>query len=140
MNLYAFSGNVGSDATLRFTPNGKGVTQFNVGVSSGYGDNRKTVWVRCSVWDKQAELANEVFKKGVKFAGVGEITATSYKDKEGNEKPSLEVRIISFDLPSKQNNSQDNPQYQPSKNNAPQTAMQGLEDMPDDTFEDDIPF
>lgn len=136
MNIYSFSGNVGSDAVLRYTSNNKAVTQFSVGVSTGYGDNRKTVWVRCSVWDKQAELANDVFKKGTKFAGTGEITATSYADKSGVEKPSLEVRIISFDLPAKQNNQQDSTQYQPAKESAPQSNdMGGFEQM-----EDDVPF
>jgi len=136
MNVFSFSGNIGQDPTLRYTSNSKAVCQFSVGVSTGYGDNRKTVWVRCSAWDKQAELANEAYKKGFKFTGCGEITATSYADKDGNEKPSLEVRLISFDLPKRDENTQDNTKSQPAKNNAPKAQESGF-----DNFEEEpLPF
>lgn len=139
MNLYSFSGNVGQDATLRFTPNNKAICQFSVGISTGYGENRKTVWARCSVWDKQAELANDAFKKGARFNGYGEITATSYIDKEGKEKPSLEIRVIGFDLPPRDKNESGDTSYQEKGNNAPQSNNASKSDSWDD-FEQDIPF
>jgi single-strand DNA-binding protein len=100
MNLYHFSGNLGADVTLRYTPQSKAVAQFNVGVSSGYGDNRKTVWVRCQVWEKRAELVAEAFKKGSRFSGCGEIVSDSW-EKDGTKHPQIEVRVVEFDLPPK---------------------------------------
>lgn len=140
MNLYSFSGNVGQDATLRYTQNSKSICQFSVGVSTGYGENRKTVWARCSVWDKQAELANDAFKKGVRFNGYGEITATSYVDKEGNEKPSLEIRVIGFDLPPRDKNESGDTSYQPKENNAPKANNASGKGAFDDFVDEPLPF
>ena len=100
MNLYHFSGNLGADPVLRHTPQNKAVVQFNVGVSTGYGDNRKTVWVRCQAWEKSAELIADAFVKGAKFNGCGEIISDRW-EKDGKENPQIEVRIVNFDLPPK---------------------------------------
>lgn len=125
MNLYHFSGNLGADPVLRHTPQGKAVVQFNVGVSSGYGDNRKTVWVRCQAWDKRAELISEAFAKGSRFSGCGEIVSDRW-EKDGKENPQIEVRILEFDLPAK---------------NASTSSAQRQDSKPSDPmgFDDDLP-
>lgn len=128
MNLYHFSGNLGADPVLRHTPQGKAVVQFNVGVSSGYGDNRKTVWVRCQVWEKRAELVAEAFSKGSRFSGCGEIVSDRWS-KDGKDTPQIEVRIVEFDLPVK-NASTGSAQRQDSKPNDQNNF---------DDFDDDLP-
>ena len=130
MNIYAFSGNLGADPQLRYTSSQKAVCSFNVGVSSGYGEQRKTIWVRCQLWEKQAELAAEAFKKGMRFNGCGEITSNSY-EKDGVEKPQLEVRVTSFDLPPRTGESVSVQRQHLQPNDKKENF---------DDFEDDIPF
>jgi single-strand DNA-binding protein len=134
MNLYHFSGNLGADPTLRYTPAGKAVTSFNVGVSTGFGDNRKTVWVRCQVWEKRAELVAEAFHKGSRFSGCGEIVGDRW-EKEGKENPQIEVRVVEFDLPPKGESSTGSAQRQDKK-----PSEQSKPDAFDDFNDDPLPF
>lgn len=130
MNVFHFSGNLGADVTLRYTPAGKVVSQFNVGVSSGYGEKRKTVWVRCQVWEKQAELVAEAFTKGSKFSGYGEVISDRW-EKDGKETPQLEVRVMGFDLP---------PKSASTGSASHETARQNVHEGMGTDFDDDIPF
>lgn len=66
-------GNLGKDPEMRYAPDGKAVTSFNVAVSDGYGDKRKTLWMRVSAWGKQAETCNEYLRKGSKVLVDGRL-------------------------------------------------------------------
>lgn len=73
-------GNVGRDAEMRFTPAGAAVASFSVAVNeqytSGTGETVKnTIWYRVSVWGKQAEVANQYVKKGMRIFVKGRLTA-----------------------------------------------------------------
>ncbi len=62
-------GHLGRDPEMRYTPNGKPVTNFSVAVSRKYnGKDGKTVektkWFRVTAWDKLAELCNQYLRKG----------------------------------------------------------------------------
>ena len=59
-----FAGNLGRDPEMRYTPEGKAVTSFNVAVSDGFGENKKTIWIRVTTWEKTAENCNSYLKKG----------------------------------------------------------------------------
>jgi single-strand DNA-binding protein len=59
-------GNLGRDPEMRYTPSGQAVTSFNVAVSDGFGERKKTIWFRVSAWDKQAENVNNFLRKGSK--------------------------------------------------------------------------
>jgi len=56
-------GRLGKDVELRYSPEGKAVASFSVAVSDGF-DNKKTLWFRVTVWDKQAETCNNYLSKG----------------------------------------------------------------------------
>ena len=45
-------GHVGKNLELRYTPEGKAVTQISVASSEGYGEKKYTVWVNCIAWEK----------------------------------------------------------------------------------------
>ena len=66
------AGSLGKDATMRYTPAGKAVTSFSVGVSDGFGENKKTIWFNVSVWDKTAETCKDL-KKGAKVICEGRL-------------------------------------------------------------------
>ncbi len=88
-------GNVGRDATLRYTPAGKAVADFSVAVTErwGSGDNKqeKTSWFKVTVWDKQAEVANQYVKKGMQILVSGRVSVSAYTDKAGQPAASLEL-------------------------------------------------
>jgi len=86
-------GNVGSDAEMRYTPAGKAVSSFSLAVSNGYGENKKTLWYRVSIWEKAAENLTQYITKGKTILVVGDVNEPNiYQDKKSGEwKASLQV-------------------------------------------------
>ncbi|MFB0547157.1 MAG: single-stranded DNA-binding protein [Anaerolineae bacterium] len=63
-------GNLGRDPEMRYTPDGKPVTQLSVATNRKWTDQssgesrEETIWWRVSVWGKQAETCNQYLVKG----------------------------------------------------------------------------
>ena len=62
-------GNLGRDPEMRYTPDGKPVTDFSVATSSKWTNKdgtpgEETVWFRCTAWGKLAENVNQYLTKG----------------------------------------------------------------------------
>lgn len=73
-------GNVGKDAEMRYTPQGKAVTSFSVATNRQYtaanGEKvKETTWFRVSTWDKLAEVCGQYVKKGSKVLVEGRLIA-----------------------------------------------------------------
>jgi single-strand DNA-binding protein len=94
-------GNVGRDAEMRMTPQGKAVTQFSVAVSLGYGENKKTQWFDVTCWERLAETCNQYVKKGDKVLCDGTIELNQYTAQDGTPKASLRLtaRDVKFLTP-----------------------------------------
>ena len=78
-------GNLGRDPELRYLPNGKGVTNFNLATNRGYTNSsgekiKETTWFRVSAWDRLAEICNEYLKQGSKVLVEGRLNP----DENGN--------------------------------------------------------
>jgi len=89
-------GHLGRDPEMRFTPNGKPVTNFSVAVSRKFTGKdgqtvEKTKWFRVTAWDKLAELCNQYLKKGRLVLVAGEIDASAYTSQDGEPKAGLEL-------------------------------------------------
>lgn len=88
-------GNVGRDASLKYTSSGIAVADFSVAVSkvTGSGDTKqeKTTWFKVTCWRNLAEIAGQYVKKGGKILVVGEVGASAYTDKSGQLQVSLEL-------------------------------------------------
>ena len=93
MNVLTFSGNLGGDAEARATKNGTHVTQFSVAMNSGYGDHKKTSWVRCAMFGKRGESVAPYLLKGQQVVVSGEAQLNSWVNKDGVEKTSLECNV-----------------------------------------------
>jgi single-strand DNA-binding protein len=95
-------GNVGRDATLKYTSSGVAVADFSVAVSkvtgSGEARQEKTTWFRVTCWRNLGEIAGQYVKKGAKILVVGEIAASSYVDKAGVTQVNLELTADNFKL------------------------------------------
>ncbi|MBI4631235.1 MAG: single-stranded DNA-binding protein [Chloroflexi bacterium] len=65
---------------MRYSPSGDAVTNLNVATSRKYTDKsgqqvEETIWVRVSVWGKQAEACNQYLKKGRAVLVEGRLNA-----------------------------------------------------------------
>lgn len=99
MNVWSFTGNLGRDAEARHLKSGDCVLNLSVGVRAGFGDKQTTVWTKVTVWGKQAEaLARLNIKKGLLVGVTGELSESTWTDKDGCERKSIEVRATNVDL------------------------------------------
>lgn len=120
MNVFTATGNIGRDAETRHTPSGTAVASFSLAVSSGYGDNKKTTWVRCALFGKRAEGGLiQYLTKGTQVAVTGELSLNEY-EKDGQTRSSLDLRVSEVDLigGKTQNGSNASQTPQPAASNA----------------------
>ena len=86
-------GHLGNTPEMRYTPNGKAVTNFSVAVN-GYNT---TVWFRVAAWERLAEICSEYLEKGSLVLVTGRLTADDtgspriWYDKEGTPHASYEM-------------------------------------------------
>ena len=90
-------GNLGSDPEMRYTPNGRAVTQFNVAVNQSTKNQQtgewieETDWFRVSVWGDRAERMAESLRKGNKVFVEGRFKSREFEGKDGEKRTSLDV-------------------------------------------------
>ena len=97
MNVTFSTGNIGTDAVTRQAGNSK-VTNFALGVSVGFGDNKKTVWLDCNMWGARGEKLQPSLTKGTKVAVVGSWEQQEYTKSDGtvNKKIAVNVQELEF--------------------------------------------
>ncbi len=90
-NKVAFTGNLGRDPEMNYTPTGKAVTKFSIAVSQGKDKDKDPMWLDITCWQ---DLAEEVFTQAAKGTQVevrGRLTQESWKDKEGKTRRAFKV-------------------------------------------------
>ena len=76
MNLLILSGNLGADPESKYTDAGVHIAAFSLAFRSG----KKTAWIHCSAFDKQAELVEKHLHKGARIIVTGTLTQDKWID------------------------------------------------------------
>ena len=149
-------GRLTRDVEVRQTQSGMSVANIGIAVDHGFGDNKGTMFIDCSLWGKQAEGGLIKFlRKGRLIYVEGELG-----EKEYNGKKSLTLNISHIDPlfnknesidneingGQQQNNGYQNNQHQaPQQNNNQQQGFnnqmsQAPQTMADAVVDQNIPF
>ncbi|MEN4544931.1 single-stranded DNA-binding protein [Pantoea agglomerans] len=128
INTITIAGNVGKDAVLRVTPNGKHIASFSLPAKSGFGDNEKTSWLQCKMFGAMAEKLSASILKGAKVTVTGEFVLEEWTKDDGTKVSTPTILVRDIDLPPKQNGQQ--------QGRPPQSRGQSTE--PD--YDTSIPF
>lgn len=88
LNKLLLIGNLGNDPEMRFTPEGKAVTNFSLAVTDGKSD---TVWFRVVTWERLAETVNEYLIKGRQVYVEGRLRPREWEGQDGKKHTSLDV-------------------------------------------------
>src|SRR5262245_55164772 len=104
-------GNLGRDPEMRYTPNGRAVTEFSVAVTHSARDpqtgewaDESTDWFRVTVWGDRAERTAEQFRKGNRVFVEGRFRTREFERKDGTKGISLEItadNVIAFERKSR---------------------------------------
>lgn len=95
-------GRAGAEPQMRYTAQGKAVTNLSVAADVGFGDNKKTVWFRVTFWDKLAEIVNQYVTKGTIIYVEGELVPDEnggpriWTKQDGTPSASFEVNAREF--------------------------------------------
>lgn len=135
INTIIVSGNVGKDAVLRVTPNGKHIASFSIPAKTGFGENEKTSWLNCKMFGAMAEKLSVAVVKGAKVTVSGEFVIEEWTRQDGTAAQTPTILVRDIDLPprSGQQHSAAQPQRQ-QQSSTPQPSE------PPMNFDDEIPF
>lgn len=133
INTITIAGNVGKDAVLRVTPNGKHIASFSLPAKSGFGDKEKTSWLQCKMFGAMAEKLSASILKGAKVTVTGEFVLEEWSKDDGTKVSTPTILVRDIDLPPKQIS-----QKQISQKQIRPQQSRGQSTEPD--YDDDIPF
>ena len=93
-------GNLTSDPELRYTQNGKAVSNFTIASTPRTFDRASNEWkdgealfLRASVWGDFGEHVSSSLTKGSRVIAQGRLKQRSYETKEGEKRTSMELEI-----------------------------------------------
>lgn len=89
-------GNLGRDPEMRYTPNGKAVTDFSVAVNRRWNTQdgtpgEETTWFKVTCWGKLAETTNQYLSKGRQVLVTGRVNASAWTGQDGEARATLEL-------------------------------------------------
>ncbi|MCC8165925.1 MAG: single-stranded DNA-binding protein [Planctomycetes bacterium] len=92
-NRVILIGNLTRDPELRYTPQGTAVVDLRLAVTtvrgrSGSERKEETLFIDCTVWDRQAETCSEYLSKGRPVLVEGRLVEDQWQDKETGERRS----------------------------------------------------
>ena len=155
LNKVILMGRITTDLELKKTSSGISVTSFSIAVDRTYvkqGEERKTDFINCVAWNKQAEFICKYFGKGSLIAIEGELQTRQYQAKDGSNRHITEVVVSNVYFTGErreQNNSGYNsyapannqPVYQQAPVQEQQTSYSnGTSDFEEMSLNDDLPF
>ena len=119
---------IGRDAELRYTQSGKAVCSIAGAYDVGYGDNKKTQWIDCALWEKRAESLAQYLVKGQQcMVTLDDVHIDIYEGQNG-PKATLKARVVDLKLcgskPSGAQNGYQAPQNQGGQNQGHQSNQQ----------------
>ncbi|ELY5957370.1 single-stranded DNA-binding protein [Cronobacter sakazakii] len=140
INVITISGNVGKDAVLRVTPNGKHIANFSLPAKSGFGDNEKTSWLNCKMFGAMAEKLSASVVKGAKVTVSGEFLIEEWTRNDGTQAQTPTILVRDIDLPPRGTQAQESAPSQPAQRRQQAQQRPAPEAAPMDFDDSDIPF
>lgn len=144
LNEVNLIGRLGADPDVRYTRDNICVVSFSLGTNQVWTDKNtnqpqsRTEWHRCVVYRRLAEVVSERLGKGDRVYVKGHLVTRKWRAQDGSDRYTTEVIVddINF-LDIKRNSKQPAQQPQEPQQSYQPPAAQG---MPDNDFDDDIPF
>ncbi|MCL2084048.1 MAG: single-stranded DNA-binding protein [Oscillospiraceae bacterium] len=92
MNKVILMGRLTRDPELRHTPSGSAVSSFGLAVDKYSKEGgRQADFFDIVCWERRAEFASKWLKKGTKIVLSGRLQQRKWKDKDGNDRVTVEV-------------------------------------------------
>jgi single-strand DNA-binding protein len=139
-------GNLGGDPEMRYTPNGRPVTQFNVAVNQNTRNQQtgewteETDWFRVTVWGDRAERTAEQLRKGNRVFVEGRFKTREFEGRDGQKRTSLEITADSVVNLERRSREEAEGQFGGDRPSQGGGGSPPARPAQDDTDLDDLPF
>ena len=141
INVCTFSGRLGRDSEVKYTPSGTAILEFSLAVDTGFGDKKSSFWLKCSMFGERGQKLSQYMLKGQQVIVSGEFFPRAYQAGDGTTKVSMELRLNAVELiGGKQDGGRreaPEPKPEPSARQQAPAAKTG---SPFDDMDDSIPF
>lgn len=96
LNKVQIIGRIGRDPEMRYTPSGRPVTTFSVGVSRSWntsdGERRSEIeWFNVVAWSNLAEICHQYLVKDRLVYIEGRLQTRRWEDQEGHKHSAMEI-------------------------------------------------
>lgn len=93
----SFTGTLGRDVELRFTPGGRAVGNTSIAVSRRFQKDGEwqetTTWWNLTIWGEMGENAAASLVKGNRVIVTGRVEQRQWEDDEGNKRTSMDLIV-----------------------------------------------
>ncbi len=108
MNKVFLIGNLGKDPEVRHLENGSRVCKFTLATNESFTNRNSerittTEWHYIEVWDRQAEVAEKLLRKGKRVFIEGKLKSDKFMDANGVEQHRRSIRCLHFELLDREN-------------------------------------
>lgn len=97
INCFSFTGRLTKDATVKTLQSGKKVLVADVAINTGFGDFKKTLYIKAQQWGDKVDNVLPYMNKGTTVGGYGELSRNEWGD-EGNKKVDFVVDVRQLNL------------------------------------------
>ncbi|MGD8908201.1 MAG: single-stranded DNA-binding protein [Chromatiales bacterium] len=145
INKVILIGNLGRDPETRYMPSGGAVTNVTLATSESWKDKNtgeqqeRTEWHRVVFFNRLGEIAGEYLKKGSKVYVEGSLRTRKWQGQDGQDRYTTEIVANEMQMLDSRGGTTafDAPQSQGAPRSQPSPAPASV---PDNDFDDDIPF
>ena len=105
INSFVFTGRLTQDASIRTLASGTKVLSANVAINTGFGEHKKTLFVKVQQWGERGEKIVSYLTKGTLVGGQGELSRSEWESKEGNKNVDIVIDVPNIQMLSTGNKS-----------------------------------
>ena len=130
-------GRLGKDPELKTLDSGNTVLNFTLATDHGFGQNKKTLWIRCALFGKRAETLHQYLAKGSHVLVQGELYTREWQKQDGTTATDLECRVAELEFAGSKSEGQ---QAAPQQQTAHAMTASAFNDAKGGAFDDAVPF
>lgn len=93
LNSCCFTGHIVRDCEVKQVPSGTMLCVFDIAVNTGWGDNKKVLFITCNIWGARATSLSTYLLKGKNVAVTGELSRNDYVSSIGEKKCQLNLNV-----------------------------------------------
>jgi len=103
-NKVELNGFIGIEPEVKTLTNGSKLVRFTLATNEDYKNKegewiKNTTWHNVVMWNKTAEKACDMLKKGLRIALSGRIINRQFTDKQGVKRNTFEILATAFEVP-----------------------------------------